>query len=68
MILATDQTITQLKQPENLLIKLYNKYKIFQKKKKKGEREKGEMLNLNIILKYIPQIAKNDFLLVNKED
>ena len=51
-------------------MKLYNKQKIFQKKnkKKKGEREKGEMLNLNIILKYIPQIAKNDFLLVNKED
>ena len=41
MILATDQTITQLKQPENLLMKLYNKYKIFKKKKKK-EREKKE--------------------------
>ena len=46
-------------------MKLYNKEKKFQKKK---EREKGEMLNLNIILKYIPQIAKNDFLLVCKED
>ena len=26
------------------------------------------MLNLNIILKYIPQIVKNDFLLATKED
>ena len=66
MKLVTDLTITQLKQRENVLMKLYNKEKKFQKKKK--EREKGEMLNLNIILKYIPQIAKNDFLLVNKED
>ena len=65
MILVTDLTVTQLKQRENVLMKLYNKEKKFQKKK---EREKGEMLNLNIILKYIPQIAKNDFLLVNKED
>ena len=65
MKLVTDLTITQLKQRENVLMKLYNKEKKFQKKK---EREKGEMLNLNIILKYIPQIAKNDFLLVNKED
>ena len=39
-----------------------------EKFKKKGEREKGEMLNLNIILKYIPQIVKNDFLLATKED
>ena len=66
MILVTDLRITQLKQRENVLMKLYNKEKKFQKKKK--EREKGEMLNLNIILKYIPQIAKNDFLLVSKED
>ena len=66
MKLVTDLTITQLKQRENVLMKLYNKEKKFQKKKK--EREKGEMLNLNIILKYIPQIAKNDFLLVSKED
>ena len=65
MKLVTDLTITQLKQRENVLMKLYNKEKKFQKKK---EREKGEMLNLNIILKYIPQIAKNDFLLVSKED
>ena len=65
MILVTDLRVTQLKQRENVLMKLYNKEKKFQKKK---EREKGEMLNLNIILKYIPEIAKNDFLLVNKED
>ena len=65
MILVTDLRVTQLKQRENVLMKLYNKEKKFQKKK---EREKGEMLNLNIILKYIPQIAKNDFLLVCKED
>ena len=65
MILVTDLRVTQLKQRENVLMKLYNKEKKFQKKK---EREKGEMLNLNIILKYIPQIAKNDFLLVSKED
>ena len=43
-------------------------FTIRRKNFKKKEREKGEMLNLNIILKYIPQIAKNDFLLVNKED
>ena len=65
MILVTDLRVTQLKQRENVLMKLYNKEKKFQKKK---EREKGEMLNLNIILKSIPQIAKNDFLLVSKED
>ena len=40
-------------------MKLYNKQK---------KKLKGEILNLNIILKYIPQIAKNDFLLDNAED
>ena len=61
-------------------MKLYNKQKKKYKKKKnkkkkkkknkkrKEKKEKGEILNLNIILKYIPQIAKNDFLLDNAED
>ena len=52
-------------------MKLYNKQKKkFKKKnkKRKEKKEKGEILNLNIILKYIPQIAKNDFLLDNAED
>ena len=51
-------------------MKLHNKQKkkLKKNKKRKEKKEKGEILNLNIILKYIPQIAKNDFLLDNAED